>query len=374
MCGIFGWSFVKRARLPAAQREVLAATLAVSNSMRGDQSWGAHYLTRDGRTVTRREVGDIARVAGIGAQLGEQNLMMAHTRFATVGSVSKDNQHPFRAGEILLAHNGVVSNHTELNAKYSRQCSVDSQHFAHHLAEGRDFSDVEAYGSLEWIENSAPASINLLRMRKGSLAVYGIRDAKGKQVGTVWSSDMEHLRSAIGASRLDGFPYVQLEEGHVYVVAKGKLHEDPRRLACAAPSWDGWESLYRSTQGGARGGRFVTRREGKYIEGIREVRGFRRDNDTPRIVQLDSGLLWDEAAQRLIRSDEPRPYIMADADEEEETTLDPCERCGSLSGFDADGVCLECATPNERAMDRGLHEMTDDEWALYQYRTREGAN
>jgi len=272
MCGIFGWNFKPGHKIPAGQREVLSSTLAVANSLRGDQSWGI-YLAGQGsrKPFTRREVGDIADVPGI-ASFAAFPVAMAHTRYATTGVISKENQHPFRVGNILLAHNGMIFNHEELNRKYSRACSVDSQHFAHHLENSLSVKDIEAYGALEWIEMDRPEVVYISRLRNGTLHAAGIRNYKGKTVGVVWSSDKAHLDSALGAARLDSYPYEPLKEGEVYEINRGKMYLTKREclevakdsLSPTERKWMNWRTS------GARGG-YMTGRTASPSYGARDV-------------------------------------------------------------------------------------------------------
>lgn len=228
MCGIFGHSFQRKAKVPAGQREILIASLCVANSYRGAQSWGIYAAGQKGRKArTRREVGDLANVDSLGS-LAAWPVVFGHTRHATTGAVTRENQHPFRVGTVLLAHNGMVWNHDDLNRKYGRKCVVDSQHFAHHVNSGLTFSDIEAYGSLEWVEDKSPTTVFLCRMTGGVLSVAGIKNRKGKQVGTAWSSDKDHLKRALEASRLDWFWYETPVEGQVYEVSNGKLFTSRR--------------------------------------------------------------------------------------------------------------------------------------------------
>lgn len=221
MCGIFGWSFKAHPGIGQGQREAMASVLAVCNSTRGDQSWGLY--ARAGRnTRLVKEVGDICRASF--ASNGLIPLLMAHTRFSTHGAINKDNAHPHTAGNIILCHNGVIFNHEQLNKKYERTCEVDSQHLALHLSEGKDFSDVEGYGAIEWVDITNPDTIKLCRMSGGSLHVYGIKNSKGKKVACVWSSDDLHLETALDAAHLDYYPYERLIEGQVYEVHNGRLY------------------------------------------------------------------------------------------------------------------------------------------------------
>jgi hypothetical protein len=238
MCGIYGWSFKKKARIPAAKREALSSVLAVANSLRGDQSWGYATIKDESRVQVRKEVGDIAGAAGI-AKLGHHDMLMAHTRFATHGKVTAANQHPFKVGNIILAHNGVVYNHDELNAKHNRKCEVDSLHFAHALHERLPFKDIEAYGTIEWINDAELSRIYFSRLANGSLSVYGIENDAGAVVGIVWSSDEEHIKSALGAARLDGFPYQALEAGVIHFVERGAFYyaKGAEKLEVTSPSY-----------------------------------------------------------------------------------------------------------------------------------------
>jgi hypothetical protein len=298
MCGIFGWSFQRKSKIPAGQREVLGATLAVANSMRGDHSWGV-YLAGQKNTEPRvvREVGDIAEVAGIGARLAAYPVIMAHTRHATTGAISRKNQHPFKVGHVLLAHNGMVFNHLELNRRHGRDCAVDSQHFAHHLDAGLAVSEIEGYGALEWVEDSEPERTYLARLRSGQLSVWGIRNRKGKTVGAVWSSDEAHLRSAVGASRLDGYPFETLKQGEVYSVEKGMLYQTKRAcLEISAPVLTDreWITSTSRTSCGGKSYRVRTWPRSSYSSGL--------DGST-----WTPGSTWDYKAQRYVKAGDRAP-------------------------------------------------------------------
>jgi hypothetical protein len=253
MCGIFGHSFQRKAKVPAGQREILIAALCVANSYRGAQSWGVYAAGQKGKSPkVRREVGDIANVDGLGT-LASYPVVFGHTRHATTGAVTRENQHPFKVGHLLLAHNGMVWNHDELNRKYARKCTVDSQHFAHHIADGLTLSDIEAYGALEWTDDKRPGTVFLARLRDGVLSCALIKNRKGKQVGCAWSSDKDHLTRALQASRLDWQMYEPLVEGAVYEVTGGVMYSTKRpHLVVASPVVDrrAMRRAMRATSGG----------------------------------------------------------------------------------------------------------------------------
>lgn len=228
MCGIFGWHLSRDARLSLAQREAMAASLAASNTGRGAMSWGAYCLTRRekggwDRPTLDRQVGRMDAVKGIGT-IGLADVVMGHTRYATRGAITVANCHPFKVGDVTLAHNGMIYNSDSLDRKYGRTCPVDSLHLAHHLHEGKPFSDLEGYGAIQYARDADPAEVHLCRMSGGQLSIHGL-GSKDRPVGVVWSSDPLHLTAALDGAGLSHFPYEALREGRVYVAsADGALY------------------------------------------------------------------------------------------------------------------------------------------------------
>src|SRR5664279_1505390 len=203
MCGIFGWSFKKKCKIPAAKRQALASVLCIGNSMRGEDSWGIYLVNGPGQKgEIYKDKGSICGIPT--AQWGMRNVAMGHTRFATVGDKTKRNAHPFVAKNIILAHNGAIYNHKEMGEKYKVPYECDSEILAHFMGDKLPLKELEGYGAMEWADTEQPDAINLVRISfSGSLAIAKIT-YENEPVAVAWSSDKHHLKSALGAARLDG--------------------------------------------------------------------------------------------------------------------------------------------------------------------------
>ena len=138
MCGIAGFSHTT----DVTRR--MAPHLLWDIESRGKDSWGA----TDGLD-TVRVLGPVTNTYVDNRDIIEGwERTIFHTRGASTGEVTVENQHPFYFVEgeentpgwkrsIMGIHNGIVNNHSELNRKYSRNFSVDSMHIFKHLVERR---------------------------------------------------------------------------------------------------------------------------------------------------------------------------------------------------------------------------------------------
>ena len=92
----------------------------------------------DGKPCTIRAVGKIDNLAEkLKTQNFDSTFGIAHTRWATHGSVTESNAHPHAdcTGKIILAHNGIIENYRELKEKLGTghvyKSETDSEVLAH---------------------------------------------------------------------------------------------------------------------------------------------------------------------------------------------------------------------------------------------------
>ncbi len=108
------------------------------------------------------------------------NLGIAHTRWATHGSVTEENAHPHKSVDnelsVCVVHNGIIENYAELrliaeNLKYKFESETDTEVIAHLLHHLRKES-----------KNFLQAVVNLQKKLKGAFAISAISSLDNGQI------------------------------------------------------------------------------------------------------------------------------------------------------------------------------------------------
>ncbi len=107
MCGIVGY---------VGQKQALPILLDGLKRLeyRGYDSAG-FALFSHADFIIKRNAGPVQGLADLSLELGKvENQGIAHTRWATHGAPNETNAHPHRAGNLVLVHNGIIENYSEI--------------------------------------------------------------------------------------------------------------------------------------------------------------------------------------------------------------------------------------------------------------------
>jgi glutamine---fructose-6-phosphate transaminase (isomerizing) len=205
MCGIIGYVGDK----PAV--EILKDALT-RLEYRGYDSAGIATVDK-GTICLRKNKGKVADViAGCNIENLPGSTGIGHVRWATHGSVTRDNAHPHcdASSEIAVIHNGIIENYEELKfrlvKKYKFRSDTDTEVIPHLIREqidsGLNFEDAffaavrQLQGSFAIIVISTLADGKLFAARKDSPMVLGI--GKGTNfVGSDVLSFLPYTREAV---------------------------------------------------------------------------------------------------------------------------------------------------------------------------------
>ncbi|MFZ3066515.1 MAG: glutamine--fructose-6-phosphate transaminase (isomerizing) [Nitrospirota bacterium] len=157
---------------------------------RGYDSAGIAIVNREGKLEIKRSVGKLKNLEsalegkGLKGRLG-----IGHTRWATHGRPSEENAHPHRAGGIVVVHNGIIENYTQLKNRLIKEgCKFTSEtdtevicHLVNKFVKEGNKLEIAVRKALKEVEGSfAIGVINekepdvLIGARNGSPLVVGI--------------------------------------------------------------------------------------------------------------------------------------------------------------------------------------------------------
>jgi glucosamine--fructose-6-phosphate aminotransferase (isomerizing) len=184
MCGIVG---------VIAERNSLPILLEGLQRLeyRGYDSAGVAVIDDNGDLCRMRRIGKVQALKDAIAQSPiKGGVGIAHTRWATHGSVTEDNAHPhFSSDRIAVVHNGIIENHAQLRSQLTEKgfqfrSDTDTETIAHTIADKMqaELSLLEAvqtsvkefngaYGTVV-IDNQNPGE--MVAARSGSPLVIGL--------------------------------------------------------------------------------------------------------------------------------------------------------------------------------------------------------
>jgi len=142
MCGILG--YIGKPLKEEGVDQIMGSLGHLEN--RGDDSFGL-LVAKDDAVKIYRWTKAFSKVADqVRPLLGEANLVLGHTRMATVGSISVRNCHPIVEGKAIVVHNGSVSSYKEIIT--DEEDAVDSRAIARILEDGE--LDISRLKDLGW--------------------------------------------------------------------------------------------------------------------------------------------------------------------------------------------------------------------------------
>ena len=229
MCGIAGFCLSKQQQNKHRAR-IVAKQMLLDIEHRGTHATGSAYIDTktNGLVLTKKNITASKFIKEQRVCDTNTNTLILHTRYATQGDpcINKNN-HPIQRGNIILTHNGHISNDEALFKQCSvkRSGQVDSEAAAALIAFGtgtikQKLESIKGSAALAWIEKNKPDTLHLARVKTSPLWV-----GQSKDGSLFYGSTKQTVTNAVIDARVTLDWCYELKEGEYVRIKNGVIVE-----------------------------------------------------------------------------------------------------------------------------------------------------